>query len=175
MSTFPFRISFAFVFLVVVLPAQAELHQCEGVWTNAPCAGAVEKSLGAEVVSAPGSIPSSRDDREQDGPAVATTREPLAPRLELIRNLRKLNDGSRRAGQKTLSNSQLEQHKVQCNDLTKPYADCLATFNSLSAQLAELNKKQEGNNVVVEGENSESESVGGNLRPRVRRPKQLPS
>ena len=125
--------------------AHADIYQCNGKWTNRPCEGETQKVIKEvtrepsvdRMLSAPAEITS-----EENAPANSAL-EPLAPRTELVRKLRKQSDDYKRKGGVSLSNAQIDGFRRSCEDRSKPYTECLAAFNDQSGKLTALNQKQE--------------------------------
>jgi hypothetical protein len=125
--------------------AHADIYQCNGKWTNQPCEGEPQKVI-KEVVREPSmdrvlSLPT--DVIPDESSSASTALEPLAPRTELVRKLRKQSDEYKRKGGVSLSNAQIDGFRRSCEDRTKPYSECLAAFNDQSGKLTSLNQKQE--------------------------------
>jgi hypothetical protein len=126
--------------------AHADIYQCDGKWTNRPCEGETQKTL-KEVSREPSArtlLPEvSAEPASDQNSSANTALEPLAPRTELVRKLRKQSDEYKRKGGVSLSSAQLDGFRRSCEDRSKPYSDCLAAFNEQSEKLTTLNQKQE--------------------------------
>ena len=57
----------------------------------------------------------------------AAPTEPLAPRLELVRNLKKANKDA--AKDKQISNDEIEKFSDLCEDRTNPFDECKAEYD----------------------------------------------
>jgi len=160
-------LAFAVSFVCLVQVAQAEIYECDGKWTNQPCeSGKAQRTIHevtrsysppeAPEVSAP-----AGDDviEGAQSSAGSVALEPLAPRTDLIRKLRKQSDDYKRKGGVTLSSGQLEGFRRACEDRTKPFSDCLAAFNDQSQKLTALNQKQDQLQIDAQRNEIEADKV----------------
>lgn len=135
----------------VIAPQQAaaDLHKCDGMWTNKPCNGEVAETLkegeGSRIsrMGSDSAYANAASNAAAGGHAQAVGSEPLAPRLEVIRNLRKMNDEFKKKGGVTLARQDIDALRKVCEDLSRPYTECKQGFDENSGKLTALNQQKE--------------------------------
>jgi hypothetical protein len=145
--------------LVAVAPVAAEIHECEGKWTNLPCAGAApqraiperERALVpvAEQPPADRGAPPLADGAvtRQKGDGVSSTgaspkptpREPLSPRYDAMRKLKKFNNELKQSKQQPLTSSEIDRINSFCVDLTNTLAECETKIEAAKSSLEAKN------------------------------------
>lgn len=140
--------------------AAAELHECDGKWTNLPCNGAVERSLSDSTRISrmkPGVAKSDSD--PADAGAAETSTAPLAPRSELARKLRRQSDEYKAKGGVALTSVELDTFRRYCEEKTRTVGECQQRFTEESQRLTELNQTKEKLSLDEERNQIESEKL----------------
>lgn len=119
--------------------AEAELKKCNGTWTNLACDAPVQDTMAESKRSAAPKI----IDIDAGSSSSSAVLEPLAPRLELIRKLKKVSDEYRTKGGHFLSREELDAFRRGCEDRTRPFSECLGEFNNQQNKLVSQNQKKE--------------------------------
>jgi len=135
----------------LVPAAHGQLYECDGRWTNKPCAGKVAREIAA----------TSRPEKpvEKSTSAIGKAPEPLAPRYSLIRKLKKLNDEYVERGIPSLNEAELDGFESLCLDRSKPFVDCQSSFNEISNRLRELELTREANDLAAERNEIEQQKL----------------
>jgi hypothetical protein len=125
----------------LVLPAQAlaEIYKCDGKWTNQPCSGNVESTLD-EVTR---SEPAAADEAPAEAEDSSHPAEPLAPRYDALRKLRKLSDEYKRQKLTYISPKDFEAVKKICMDRARPFKECEGAVNQAKDRVVQANTPKE--------------------------------
>lgn len=111
----------------------AEIRNCNGKWTDQPCEAAGSSESDDAAWLKRGAV--SKYTGSRPAAAAATPSEPLAPRLELIRKLKRENKDSQKKGGAWLSSSEIDAFSDECEDLSKPYAQCKVRYDELLSKV----------------------------------------
>lgn len=127
------------------LSSAQQITNCNGKWTNQPCVGDVSYSFN-ERQRAETSVEKAEPVEQK----TLENKEPLAPRTDLARKLRRISDDFRRRKGIFLTNNELDGLKKQWEDRSIPYSECLKMFNEKKDKLVEQNKELEENRIQKE-------------------------
>jgi len=142
--------------LTVIQRGEAQVYRCEGTWTNRPCSGAQEEKLPQISRSAPASTVSN--------PTPDLPPEPLAPRLSLVRKLKKLNRDYLDRGSPGLNTTEIESFESFCLERTRPLVDCQTSFNEHSRRLLDLELAKDANELAAQRNDIEQQKADGYRR-----------
>ena len=143
---------------MTLMPAlgATQVYRCEGTWTNNPCAGTPEATL--PVIS--------RSAREITSASLtpSPSSEPLAPRLSLVRKLKKLNREYIDRGSPGLNATEIESFESLCLERSRPLVDCQTSFTEHSKRLLDLELAKEANELAAQRNDIEQQKVDGYRR-----------
>jgi len=142
MSPLAYRALFIGAICLSPTETSAQIYECDGRWTNKPCAGVVGRSMEEVANPAPPAV--------RVTPSSERAPEPLAPRYSLIRKLKKLNDEYTDRGVTGLNDSEIDGFESLCLDRARPFLDCQSAFDEHSNRLRELELTREANDLAAE-------------------------
>lgn len=121
----------------------AEVHNCNGSWTNKPCEGEITESFEE--------YKGSNDVRKNisEVPMVETD-VPLAQRNRTVEEVRRMNSDYKRKFGIDLASSSLEFIKITCRNRTIPFDQCKEQRDKLVAELESKRAAQEHTQIEQE-------------------------
>jgi hypothetical protein len=130
--------------LIKVSVAHSEIYQCDGKWTNKPCAGAIEKTIheSAGQAADAGGEPVEAAPVEEAVKPGEEALEPLAPRYALTRKLRKTNKEFSQKHNVSLTKEELHAFDERCTKRETPFSQCQAEHDAYVRKLNEQAKQK---------------------------------
>ena len=143
-----------------VSTVNAEIHQCDGKWTNLPCTGVIESEIKEAQRARHVETTEAPEGEVENGASTSSAMlDPLAPRSDLARKLRKLNDEFKSKGGVTLSKAELDGFRRYCEERTRTIDECQTRFTEQSQRLTELNQKKDKLDIEAERNQIEADKV----------------
>ncbi|OVE80406.1 hypothetical protein BVY02_00250 [bacterium J17] len=132
-SNNPILLSFVAFGLFAILiclsspPSFAQLHQCDGKWTNKECEGEIANSITA--------APSKKESPEED-PRAKALKEHQAKKMSMVYGLlRTSREAQREHG---VSSPRVREAERLCANESSSFSQCQNSVNAANAHLAEL-------------------------------------
>lgn len=144
------KISILSFMLLIALPVHAEFALCNGAYTNKPCTNTTPTpTVGGEPIASSTETLDVQKSTAQSGssvtphPSKTPTAPPFSERYTIIRNIKKLSDEHKATGKVNLSNQELDEIRLLCQNPNIAYAECKKRSDALEQDLKERNSKDD--------------------------------